>query len=193
LVIRTAKEDVGYSIGCMGTDGPGEAMYFEQAFGRFEARIKYGTQPGHGGAFWLFTEGVFSIDGSGRDGSEIDIVERIWLEDQVDHAIHWDGYGDEHQSDARFITGRGLDDGDWHTYRLDWYPDQYVFFIDDEQTWRTSAGGVSQVPAFVLVCDEIVSWGTGPIEDADLPDYLRFDYVRVWEYVPPDGSGRGDE
>jgi len=43
LVIRTAKEDVGYSIGCMGTDGPGEAMYFEQAFGRFEARIKYGT------------------------------------------------------------------------------------------------------------------------------------------------------
>ncbi len=37
----------------------------------------------------------------------------------------------------------------WHTFGLWWKPDEYVFFVDGEETWRTNAGGVSQVPEFM--------------------------------------------
>ncbi len=185
LVIRAAKEKVGYSTGAIVTGVKGQPKPFEQAFGRFEARMRFSTQPGHGGAFWLWNVSQGNIDGSGRDGSEIDIFERIWTNDQCDHAIHWDGYGAEHQSAVQWVQGMGLTDGGWHTIRLDWYPDEYIFFIDGKETWRTDAGGVSQVPNFVILSDEIISWGTGPIEDATLPDYTYYDYVRVYAYVPP--------
>jgi beta-glucanase (GH16 family) len=189
LVIRVAKEEVGFSSGAIGTGDKGQPEPFEQAFGRFEANMRFPTQPGHGGAFWLWASSMENVDGSGRDGTEIDIFERIWLDDRADQALHWDGYGAEHRSAVQPITGMGLDDGGWHVVRLDWYPDEYVFFIDGKETWRTSAGGVAQTPNFVLFSDEIVDWGTGPIEDAALPDFFYVDYVRVYEYVPPEGSG----
>jgi beta-glucanase (GH16 family) len=185
LVIRVAKEEVGFSSGAIVTGDKGQPSPFEQAFGRFEARMRFPTQPGHGCAFWLWNVSQGHIDGSGRDGTEIDIFERIWLTDLADHALHWDGYGSEHQSAVKMVDGLGLNDGGWHTARLDWYPDQYVFFIDGRETWRTSAGGVCQAPNFVLFSDEIVPWGSGPIENAALPDYFYVDYVRVYRYTPP--------
>jgi beta-glucanase (GH16 family) len=185
LVIRTAKEKVGFSSGAIVTGVKGQPAPFEQAFGRFEARMRFPAQPGHGCAFWLWNTSQGNIDGSGRDGTEIDILEKIWLTDQIDHALHWDGYGADHESAVEYVQGMGLDDGGWHTARLDWYPDQYVFFIDGKETWRTSAGGVAQAPNFVLFSDEIVPWGSGPIENAILPDYFYVDYVRVYKYVPP--------
>ena len=185
LVIRAAKEKVGYSTAAIVTGKKGQPKPFEQAFGRFETRMRLPTQPGHGGAFWLWNASQGNIDGSGRDGTEIDIFERIWTTDQADHALHWDGYGPEQGSAVQWVKGMGLTDGGWHTIRLDWSPDRYVFFIDGKETWRTSAGGVDQTPNFVILSDEICNWGTAPIEDATLPDYTYYDYVRVWAYVPP--------
>jgi beta-glucanase (GH16 family) len=194
LVIRTTKEEVGFSSGVAGTGDKGQPEPFEQAFGRFEARLKFPTQEGHTPAFWLFSLGVDNVDGSGRDGMEIDIIEKAFLIDRVDINLHWDGYGEDRQIAGKVVTGAGLDDGDWHVIRLDWYPDEYVFYIDGVETWRTSAGGVSQVPEFILLSDEMgnIGWGVpgipNPPEDAILPDYFYIDYVRVYEYVPPDGQ-----
>ena len=195
LVIRVAKEDVGFSSASVATGDAGRTSLFEQAFGRFEARVRFPTQQGHWCAFWLWNTSEQHIDGSGRDGTEIDILEKAVLIDQAEHNLHWDGYGAEHQTAGHVVTGAGLDDGGWHTIRLDWYPDQYVFFVDGVETWRTSAGGVSQVPDFVILSDEIGNfgtgpgaWGVGPIEDATLPDYYSIDYVRVYAYVPPSGG-----
>jgi beta-glucanase (GH16 family) len=200
LVIRTAKDEVGYSSGSVNTgdpsintSDPGQSSPFEQAFGRFEARLKFPTQQGHGCAFWLWNESQMNVDGSGRDGAEIDIIEKYWLIDRAIHALNWDGYGAEKDGDLEGVDGEGLDNGDWHIIRLDWYPDEYVFFVDNKETWRTSAGGVLQAPNYVILSDEILNFGVGPeemgvgpIEDAVLPDYFYVDYVRVYEYVPPD-------
>ncbi len=192
LVIRTAKEKVGFSTGAIVTGIKGQPLPFEQAFGRFEARLRFPTQQGHFCGFWLWNTSQGNVDGSGRDGTEIDIVEWAWLIDRVDHALHWDGYGEAHQSAVQNVDGMGTNDGGWHEYRLDWYPDVYVFFIDGRETWRTQAGGVSQAPNFVILSCEIGNfgtgpdaWGTGPIEEAVLPDYFYADYVRVYKYVPP--------
>jgi hypothetical protein len=128
----------------------------------------------------------------GRDGTEIDIVEWAWLIDRVQHALHRDGYGVSRGSAVQLVNGAGLNDGGWHVVRLDWYPDEYVFYIDGKETWRTQAGGVCQVPNFVILSSEIGNygtgpdvWGAGPIEDAELPDYYCVDYVRIYRYRPP--------
>jgi beta-glucanase (GH16 family) len=191
LVIRIAKEQVGYSSGAIVTGDKGQPSPFEQAFGRFEARVRFPKQPGHFCAFWLWNNSEGNVDGSGRDGSEIDILERAWLIDRGQHTLHWDGYGPDHGSASKTVEGAGLNDGGWHVLRLDWYPEMYVFFVDGRETWRTDAGGVDQTPNFVLLSDEIGNygvgpdaWGVGPIQDAVLPDYFYIDYVRVFRYTP---------
>jgi hypothetical protein len=194
LVIQTVKEaDGSFSTGAVKTGGYGDTVWlFSQAFGRFEARVKLPTQPGHWAAFWGWTPSEDNVDGSGRDGSEIDIFEAPYRIDRVNHALHWDGYTDHHQQASMNVDGRGLTDGGFHTFALEWYPDEYVFFVDGVESWRTDAGGVCQVPIYYKLTEEIghygagpEAWGVGPIEDAVLPDFYRIDYVRIWTYEAP--------
>jgi beta-glucanase (GH16 family) len=70
----------------------------------------------------------------------------------------------------------------WHTFGLLWSPDEYVFFVDGTETWRTNAGGVCQVPQYMLLSDEIGKWA-GDISTAKLPDRFLVDYVRVYDSV----------
>ena len=52
--------------------------------------------------------------------------------------------------------------------------------MDGKEVWRTKAGGVSQVPEYILVTEEIGTWG-GDIKKAELPDFCEVDYARVYE------------
>ena len=70
----------------------------------------------------------------------------------------------------------------FHTFSLWWKPDEYVFYVDGKETWRTNAGGVCQVPLYIKLSDEIGSWG-GKISEAKLPDRFVVDYVRVYDVV----------
>ena len=54
------------------------------------------------------------------------------------------------------------------------------FYVDGKQTWRSKAGGVCQVPEYILLSDEIGNWG-GDISQAKLPDEFLVDYVRVYD------------
>lgn len=190
LVIRTIKESDGvYSTGSVDTRRDDAAVgphRFAQAFGLYEARFKFGKEPGHWSAFWLFDDIVNTVDGSGRDGTEIDIMEKAHLDDRVAHALHWDGYGPEHRSASKVVTGRSVNDGNWHTVALEWSESEYVFFVDGVESWRTTAGGVCQQPLYLWLSEEITDdtgrpdWGTAPTSTANLPDYFRIDYVRVY-------------
>jgi beta-glucanase (GH16 family) len=178
LIIRTRKESGKYYSGAIRTKGK-----FEHRFGYWVARCKFHTQEGHWPAFWLFSDpGVSIVGNEGRDGTEIDIMEKAWAkEDRINHALHWDGYGEYHKSEAKEVVIPGLSQG-FHTFGLQWNPDEYVFFVDGKETWRTSAGGVSQVPAYVKLTDEVGKWA-GDIGKAKLPDFFYVDYVRVYDMV----------
>ena len=70
----------------------------------------------------------------------------------------------------------------WHTFGLWWKPDEYVFYVDGKETWRTKAGGVCQVPEYILLSDEIGKWG-GDIKKAKLPDgswWIMCGYTTWW-------------
>lgn len=179
LILRTKKDGERFTSGSVRTLGK-----FEHAFGYWVCRCKFPTQEGHWPAFWLMAGGVSTVGDDGRDGTEIDIMEKPWREDKITQNLHWDGYGKAHKSAG---TGEikipGVSQG-FHTFGLYWTPEQYVFYVDGKETWRTSAGGVSQVPEYAKLTEEIGNWG-GDIKKASLPDYFVVDYVRVYDAVNP--------
>jgi beta-glucanase (GH16 family) len=178
LILRIKKDRNRYTCGAVRTQGK-----FEHKFGYWVARFKFPEQQGHWPAFWLFARpGVETVGNEGRDGTEIDIMEKPWLEDKITQNLHWDGYGEKHKTAGENTTILpGLSEG-YHTFGLHWKPDEYVFYVDGEETWRTSAGGISQVPQFIKLTEEVGTWG-GDIKKAELPDFFVVDYVRVYETV----------
>ncbi|HEX2973015.1 MAG TPA: glycoside hydrolase family 16 protein [Tepidisphaeraceae bacterium] len=176
LLLRIFQEDGKYIDGCVRTRGK-----FEHAYGYYVARMQLQKQAGHWPAFWLMGDGVGRLGNEGRDGTEIDIMEKPWRDDRVSHALHWDGYGKEHQSQDHVATVPGVMDG-FHTFALWWSPEEYVFYVDGKETWRTKAGGVCQVPLYLKISDEIGPWG-GDIKKAHLPDQVLVDYVRVYDLI----------
>jgi hypothetical protein len=154
---------------------------FYHSFGYYEARVQFlgdRTAPGHWPAFWIYDDSVNQVGNEGRDGTEIDIFE-YWETDNVTHALHWDGYGSAHEQAMEYPTTHGMDYG-WHVFGLLWTPTEYVFYLDGVETWRTNAGGVSQVQEYMKITDEIELWYGDVNRLTDLPHYTVVDYVRAY-------------
>jgi len=177
LAISARREEGKYLSGCIVTTGK-----VEHAFGYYETRVQFQKQPGHWSAFWLQCDGTGRVGDEGRDGTEIDVWEKPTLDDRIEHNLHWDGYGTAHKHAGQKTTVPGLSRG-WHTIGMWWKPDEYVFFVDGKETWRTRAGGVSQVPEYMMLSNEVGSWA-GDISRAKLPDAFLVDYVRVFDLIP---------
>ncbi|HNS21485.1 MAG TPA: alpha-L-fucosidase [Sedimentisphaerales bacterium] len=178
LILRTKKDGDRYTCGAARTRGR-----FEHRYGYWVCRCKFPSQEGHWPAFWLHADTVGRIGDAGRDGTEIDIMEKPWREDRITQNLHWDGYGKEHQHVGTTFDFPGLSEG-FHTFGLHWTPDEYVFYVDGKETWRTSGGGVSQAPGYAKLTEEIGAWG-GDIKKANLPDHFIVDYVRVYDLAAP--------
>jgi hypothetical protein len=97
----------------------------------------------------------------GPGGASIDIMEKPWLDGRVQHTLHWDGYGKDHKSSG-FVSQNPRVMEEVHTFSLLWLPDEYVFYIDGKQRWRSKAGDIRKV---------------------QLPDDVLVDYVRVYDLV----------
>ncbi len=174
LVLRTRRDGDRFTCGAVNTEHK-----FEHAFGYFVARCKLPQQPGHWPAFWLMCPGVSTVGNEGRDGTEIDVIEIPWRDGQLTSNLHWDGYGKDHKTAGIKFKSKDVTTG-WHAFSFEWTPTEYTLFVDGKETWRTTAGGVSQVPEYLLLTEEIGTWG-GDIKQATLPDSFLVDYVRVYD------------
>jgi beta-glucanase (GH16 family) len=177
LVMETSKVGDRYASPCVRTRGK-----YEKAFGLFVTRCRLPKTEGHWSAFWLYNNSVGRVGDEGRDGTEIDIMEWPYRDGRVQHALHWDGYGKDHKSKGHVSKNEALLDGKFHTFALAWSPEEYVFYVDGKETWRTRDGGVCQVPLYIKLSVEIGDWA-GDITKATLPDYFVVDYVRVYDAV----------
>lgn len=186
LVLRVMQDPANGHYGSGALQGS-----FLRAFGYFEAKVKFPTQQGHWPAFWLMSnsEGQTNVIG-GSAGAEIDIVEKAWLTDHLQQALHWNGYPPSPLagSDGIQVTNVGVNDGGWHLFAVDWTSTNYAFYVDGTLTWSTNSGGVSQVPEYMMLTEEVGNfgagpnaWGTGPITNALLPDYFLVEYARVYD------------
>ena len=165
---------------------------FEQRFGYFEVRCILPKGEGLWSAFWLMCQGVANVDGSGRDGTEIDVYESpYWYtanKNRVSAALHYDGYGDAHRSQGVGIFPVEAPYDSFHTYALEWNEHEYIFYIDRVEVKRSTFGGVSQVPQWVILSVEHEFGGSwaGDIRNnttngVEMTDFV-VDYVRVYQY-----------
>jgi beta-glucanase (GH16 family) len=184
LAIKACNAEGKYIDGCIVTQGK-----FEHTFGYYVARIRLQKQPGHWPAFWLTSSGVSKLGSGGREGTEIDVMEKPWLDGRINYALHWDGYGTEHKSKSTKVNVPDVMEG-WHTFGLWWSPDAYAFYVDGREMWATNPGGISKVPEYILLSDEVGKWA-GDIKKAKLPDEFLVDYVRVYDLV--EGNHTGSE
>ena len=163
---------------------------FSQKFGYFECRCILPKGADIWSAFWLMNSGVFDEDGSGRDGTEIDIFESDGYEMLFNHNIssnlHFDGYGDAHQKlgATRFLINNNPYE-EFNTYGLEWNENEYIFYINGVETFRTDFGGVSQNEEYMILSVEMRGDDGVPSEREEAPaEGAEFivDYVKVYQY-----------
>ena len=194
LIIPVVYKEHGY-----GGKGPGwysagidTDTSFSQKYGYFECRCILPEGADIWSAFWLMNEGVFNEDGNGRDGTEIDVFESSCFGDKKSNAIstnlHFDGYGDAHQNmGGKKYLVRGNPYKEFNTYGVEWNENEYIFYINGVETFRTSYGGVSQNPEYLILSVEIAGDDGIPQqrENAFIPELesdFIIDYVRVYQY-----------
>ena len=206
LTIRTAYMPQGIAGGPPGYYNCGiyTRGLFEQAYGYFEARCKLPRGAGHWAAFWLQCDGMENVDGTGIDGAEIDVFEspyywmRSWVpfyRDIVTANVHIDGYGDALQSKnicRTNVPGNPYDE--FHTYGLEWNEDEYIIYVDRIECGRSSFGGTSRVPEYLLLSVEVdakkgewagvpgTGWAGNITWSRHIPSEFVVDYVRTYEY-----------
>jgi beta-glucanase (GH16 family) len=193
LTITTYTDGGAHHTGFIDTAGK-----YEPTHGYFEARIRFDSTPGEWGAFWLQSTGMgTSIGNPAAAGTEIDIVEHR-AQDQAGADIgnqyvmnlHWDGYGASHAtsgSTGRPPSGAAPLAGNWHVYALLWTPNEYAFYLDGIEQWRSS-DAVSRRGEFIrLTCEVLDKGWAGNIPAggygtaAASATRMQVDWVRVWQ------------
>lgn len=174
---------------------------YDQCYGYFEVRCILPAATGMWSAFWMMNEGVYNVNNSGEDGTEIDVFESFyykdnwWGNDAISTGIHYDGYGEGHHGEAvgkMFIANNPYEE--YNTYGVEWNEKEYIFYINGVETARTSAGGVSKNPEYLLLSCEFAGengvqssdrHGTGEIwktPEKNWPAEFKVDYVRCYQY-----------
>lgn len=158
---------------------------FSQAYGYYEVRCKLPTAAGINDAFWLMGGNMSDASVKGaKDGSEIDILETNGFAlDRIQHALHWDGYGDDHEQVFQSVDGLNLYDGEYHTFGLLWEKTKYRFYVDGKLTWTEAKGGVCTVPLYLKLTVAVGGW-VGDVDPGIVPiDAMIVDYVRVYKEI----------
>ena len=173
---------------------------FEQTYGYFEVRCILPKGVGMWSAFWMLPQDFsHTIGNGGTDGAELDVFEspnyRYKLSDNVNVVttnIHIDGYGKEEQSEN--VATPFIESNDpyevYNTYGVEWNENEYIFYINGVETGRSSFGGTSRVPEYLLLTAEVggangvagSSWAGDALSSDAQPSDFVIDYVRVYQY-----------
>lgn len=174
-IIQVTKDNNGkYYIGQLGTQG-----LYETTYGYFECRAEMNKSLGPHVAFWLQSPTLGKTLNPATDGAEIDIFEYHRKEPGlIHHNIHWDGYGENHKQTGKKVPNFPIGTG-FHTFGLEWTKDEYIFYVNGIETWRTSTA-VSQRSQYIILSTELTGWGGDPATGS-FPDAVKFDYVRVYK------------
>src|SRR5688572_15043933 len=105
---------------------------FEQAYGRFEARLKLPRGQGLWPAFWMLGADIGTV-GWPRCG-EIDIMENIGREPSIVHGtLHGPGYSGASGVSGAFTFPGGARVADvFHVFAVEWEPSAVRWFVDGQ-------------------------------------------------------------
>ncbi|WP_105049602.1 family 16 glycosylhydrolase [Polaribacter butkevichii] len=181
LVLRVQK----YNANTMTCGSVNSNNRFEKAFGYYETRIKIAqADKGTHTAFWFQGDNMGNIDGTGRDGAEVDIFESAWTGDYTKSVIHIDGYASAHKANTKRYETPGLHEG-FHTFGVLWTPDAIKIYYDGKlKITYSDPKWIPQVPQYIWLSDG-ASFGFSGDNFTKEPigtlTHAYVDYVRVWE------------
>ena len=184
LVLRMRRDGESIYAGAIRTktdDWPApDQILFDRTFGYFEIRASFPVIPEGWGAFWMMPSAgnPYTVT-NGSQGSEVDIFETIHSANGwINHAIYWGSYGASED-----VTDMSGPYEGYHTVGLLWTEEEYRFYVDDVETWQTTANdGVMQVPAYLKITMEA---NPGAYDYLAEPITMLVDYVRVYAPAPP--------
>jgi beta-glucanase (GH16 family) len=210
LMIKTYTEGGTHYSGMISTHRRG-ADGFEQAYGYFEARIKFHSAPGQWSSFWLQSPTIADpIGDPATAGVEMDVVEHRTrcvtapaptppatcsptsdMSDRSQQALIWDGYGPESQSTVKLTDPLpGLGNDSWHTWALRWTPFELTFSYDNAVTW-TMTRPISRHAQYLILSSEVGRFFAGEIPAAGYgtratsTTNMQVDYVRAYTPATP--------
>ncbi|MEO6509749.1 MAG: glycoside hydrolase family 16 protein [Nocardioides sp.] len=163
--------------------------YFK--YGVLAARIKFQEKQGQHGSLWMQPAISESTTDSAKVGSEIDVIE--YFGDGVKNGglasfvykLTQDGpekVGGQLPDPDQYLAGK--DDSwfdDYHVFSVEWTPDEYIFRIDGQETYRTSEGISNQpeYPILSLLSSDYELQHLGG--DKNLPQTMNVDWLRFWQ------------
>ncbi len=184
LVITARNESFagsGFTSGRIKTKG-----LFDQAYGRFEARIKLPYGPGLWPAFWLL--GADIDENPWPQCGEIDIMEyRGQQTSLVNGTVHGPGYSAGASITKSFGLEKSRFDVDYHIFAIEWGPDYIHFFVDKTLYQEITPDDVTgewvyDHPFYILLNLAVGGSYVGfPTSETPFPQSMVVDYVRVYK------------
>lgn len=188
LTITAIKEDIEqnqYSSARLVSRDKGDWLY-----GRFEISAKLPEGVGTWPAIWMLpTDWAY---GGWPASGEIDIMEHVGYDQDVVHiTVHTEAYNHgigTQVGQSKRVTGVSTD---FHTYRVDWTPEDIKGYIDDDLVFNfpNEKDGYEKWPfnkRFHMLLNIAVggNWGGAQgVDETIYPVSMEVDYVRVYEMI----------
>ncbi len=164
------------------------AGLFEQAYGRFEARIKMPTGPGIWPAFWLLGANIDQVDWP--QCGEIDIMEYRGQEPNIIHGtLHGPGYSAGASITGSYGFSNDRFDKDFHVFAVEWVEDYIDFYVDNVLYQRIRPDDVTgewvyDHPFYIILNVAVGGNYVGfPTDDTPFPTTMLVDWVKVYQEV----------
>lgn len=184
LVITARRESFGgrpFTSARIKTQG-----LFEQAYGRFEARIKLPYGPGIWPAFWLLGSNIETVNWP--ECGEIDIMEcRGQQTNLIQGTVHGPGYSGGSSVTKNFGYQQNRFDVDFHLFAVEWGNNYLRFYVDDvlyQEIKPEDLPGrwVFDKPFFIILNIAVGGSYVGfPTSETPFPQTMLIDYVRVYK------------
>ncbi len=173
---------------------------FEQAYGRFEARIRVPDGSGLWPAFWLL--GADCDEVPWPQCGEIDIMEyRRQEPTQVSGTVHGPGYSGltipQGQITKSYDLGNDRFDAGFHVFGIEWGPDYINYYVDDVLYNQITPADLEVTPddgtgtlgewvfnkPFYIIINLAVggNFPGAPDGETSFPQNMLIDYVRVYK------------
>ena len=160
----------------------------DQAYGRFEARIKSPWGPGIWPAFWLLGSNVDTI-GWPQCG-EIDIMElRGQKPNIINGSVHGPGYSGSAAITKSFAFENDRFDVDFHLFAIEWGENYIDFFVDNTLYQQITPDNVTgnwvfDHPFFIILNVAVGGNYLGfPTSQTPFPQSMLVDYVKVYKEI----------
>lgn len=158
---------------------------FEQAFGRFEARIRIPFGEGVWPAFWLLGNDC-DVNIWPQCG-EIDIMENFGRNASlISSALHGPGYSAASAESKGFELSHDRYDNDFHIYGVEWSPSRINFYVDSSLYHSITPNDVDgqwvfDHPFYIIINLAVGGNAVGDPANTQFPKTMAIDYIRVYE------------